>query len=304
MKRIVTIITTLLLLAYLATGVYQVRPGERAVVRRFGRVDGDPRLPGLHLGLPWGLDRVDCVAVDAQRQLTVGFEDVEDRPRDSAPAGQLLTGDNNLANIRATVHYHVDAERVVEYVLNDERIERILPRATEEVLAATLAEQRIDPVLFGQARGLEPQLQERLTERLRRHRLGVLIDSVNLVHVQPPAEVAEAFRDVNRARTQKENARTEAERLREMELSTARNDARRLHTEGVAAARDRVTRAGADAQNFRILWDQYRNQPGDSQAVLLNLYLREMQAVLARMQVRTVSDQNVEQIIVLPGGDK
>ena len=50
-----------------------------------------------------------------------------------------------------------------------------------------------------------------------------------------------------------------------------------------------------DAQNFRILWAQYRNQPGDSQAVLLNLYLRDMQTVLARMQVRTISDQNVEQ---------
>jgi modulator of FtsH protease HflK len=304
MKRATAFIVAVLLLAYLATGVYQVRPGERAVVRRFGRVVAEPGLPGLHLGLPWGLDRVDRVAVDQQRQITVGFQETEDRPRDSAATGQVLTGDNNLVNVRATVHYRVDADSVIAFVLNEKRIERIVPRVTEEVLAATLAEQRIDPVLFGQARGLEPRLQARLTQRLRGHKMGIAIESVNLIYVQPPAEVADAFRDVNRARTLKENARTEAERWRETELSAARNDARRLATEADAARRDRITRAQAEADNFRLLWRQHRDQPGDSQAMLLNLYLKEMQAVLARMQVRTVSDQNVEQIIVLPGGDR
>jgi membrane protease subunit HflK len=162
----------------------------------------------------------------------------------------------------------------------------------------------VEAVLLGQARTLEPELAAYLNHRLRGYHLGVTIESVNLTYAQPPAELADAFRDVNRARTAKEALRTEAQRWRETELSTARNDARRLHTEAEAARRERVTRAQADADSFRILWQQHCTQPGDSQAVLLNLYLKEMQAVFARMQVRTVSDQNVEQIIVLPGGDK
>ena len=50
-----------------ATGLYQVLPGEAAVVRRFGRVLPERPEPGLYLGLPWGMDRVDRVAVDQLR---------------------------------------------------------------------------------------------------------------------------------------------------------------------------------------------------------------------------------------------
>ena len=49
---------------YLLTGVVEVRRGERAVVRRFGRVLAEQPEPGLWVGLPWGMDRVDRVEVD------------------------------------------------------------------------------------------------------------------------------------------------------------------------------------------------------------------------------------------------
>ncbi|HVS36834.1 MAG TPA: hypothetical protein VMS17_14835, partial [Gemmataceae bacterium] len=76
MKRRSLILLGLLLvtlLGYAASGFYQVLPGEAAVVRRFGRVlPGRPEL-GLHLGLPWGMDRVDRVAVDQLRRVVVGW---------------------------------------------------------------------------------------------------------------------------------------------------------------------------------------------------------------------------------------
>ena len=63
-----------LLLAALAvyglTAFRQIQPGERAVVRRFGRVVDTPG-PGLWIGLPYGLDRVDRIPVDQVRQDTV-----------------------------------------------------------------------------------------------------------------------------------------------------------------------------------------------------------------------------------------
>ena len=33
---------------------------------------------------------------------------------------------------------------------------------------------------------------------------------------------------------------------------------------------------------------------------MLQLYLSEMQSVLARMQVKTLSDQGVEQVVIVP----
>src|SRR5262245_27034128 len=210
MRRKLTITLGLLLFAYLATGLYQVRQGERAVVRRFGRVLDEPRTAGLHLGLPWGLDRVDRVAVDEQRQLSVGFQETEsERPNPAVP-GQVVTGDGNLIDVRVTVYYHVDPSGVVAYVSNAERVDAVLARAAEVALAHTLSGQRIDPVLLGQAKDLEPLMQSALAQAIRGYDLGVVVDSVNVTYLKPPPEVAEVFQEVNRARTQKERAVEEA----------------------------------------------------------------------------------------------
>src|SRR5437868_9438100 len=87
------------LLAYLATGLAQVRPEERAVVRRFGKVVARPG-PGLWIGLPWGIDRVDRVPVRTVRQIKAGWvpETAPDAP--GTPPGQFLTGDQNLVQVQ------------------------------------------------------------------------------------------------------------------------------------------------------------------------------------------------------------
>src|SRR3954470_20642145 len=84
---------------YLLTGVAQVRPEERAVVRRFGEVVARPG-PGLWVGLPWGIDRVDRVPVRSARQLKVGYDPDSTDGNPTSPPGQLLTGDQNLVNLQ------------------------------------------------------------------------------------------------------------------------------------------------------------------------------------------------------------
>src|SRR5262249_18333632 len=109
MRWLLLLIPVPLVGLYLLTGVVQVRPGERAVIRRFGRVLEDKPGPGLLVGLPWGMDRVDRVEVDAVRELTIGYDG---DPGDGSiiPAGQLLTGDSNLVNVQFTLYYKVSPD--------------------------------------------------------------------------------------------------------------------------------------------------------------------------------------------------
>ena len=73
MQRFVVLVLLIAALLFTAaTAVTQVQPGERAVVRRFGRVLPDTPGPGLYVGLPWGIDRVDRVAVGRVRRVSVG----------------------------------------------------------------------------------------------------------------------------------------------------------------------------------------------------------------------------------------
>src|SRR5262249_8958793 len=77
--------------AYMLTGLTQIRPGERAVIRRFGRVLPEQPGPGLWFGLPWGMERVDRVAMEKVRRVEVGYDPEED-DTGMLRAGQMLTG--------------------------------------------------------------------------------------------------------------------------------------------------------------------------------------------------------------------
>src|SRR5262245_6273630 len=149
-KRIILLIIGLSLTASLLTGVKPIKPGDRAVVRRFGKVTAIPE-PGLWIGLPWGLDRIDLVSVQVRR-VAVGYEKDMDELEGALPRGQFLTGDHNLVNVQAKLDYAANEDQLVDFVEQMDRAEGVLTRAAEGVLAEWLAGRRIDEILIrGQA---------------------------------------------------------------------------------------------------------------------------------------------------------
>src|SRR5260370_6171734 len=129
MRRLLWMVPLVLLLLYLLTGVAQVRPGERAVVRRFGRVLERKPEPGLWIGLPWGMDRVDRVPVDMVRPVTLGYDPAQDDGSLATPPGQLLTGDHNLVNVQVVLNYAVRADEAAGYLVQAERVGGLVARA-------------------------------------------------------------------------------------------------------------------------------------------------------------------------------
>jgi membrane protease subunit HflK len=299
-RRNLLLLLLLALLAYLATGIYQVSPGELAVVRRFGQVDPEPRGPGLHVGLPWGFDRVDRVAVDEQRQLHVGYTDDQGDLPTAIPVGQALTGDNQMVNVRLTLAYRVDKNHLVDYVLHRDRVEDLLARAAESALAAVVAGETTDLILLGRAAALEAKLRAHLADRLAPYRLGLILDAVNVTLAQPPAELVEVFRDLNRARAQRDIALTDAQARKNADISLARQDARRQTALAQTNANTRLANARSEAAAFRSLVATFPRTDPAASAALLQLYLTEMHGILARMQVRTLSDKGVDQIVIVP----
>ena len=300
MHRRWLILPLLLLLAYLATGLYQVRPGEAAVVLRFGRVLPETRGPGLQIGLPWGLDRVVRVAVEERRVLLAGFVPVDDPRQERLPVGQVLTGDNHLINVRLTVHYRVDAAHVAEYVLNVDRLDTLLTRLAEETLVLALTSERVDPVLFAQSRLLEGRLRDMLADRVKAYPLGVLIDSVNLRLVEAPEELKEVYRELTRARAQRDVLERDARAQKDSAISQAQREQVRTLTDARGKAQQRVALVRAEAASFLTLMQSLPGGgPGRANA-LLNLYLNEMQVVFARLKVRTIADPHGKGNLLVP----
>jgi modulator of FtsH protease HflK len=272
----------LLLAGYALSGFVQVRPGERAVIRRFGRVVATPG-PGLWVGLPWGMDRVDRVPVDRLRRVTVGYQpDEEDGPVSSP--GQLLTGDHNLVNVRVAVQYSVDEQHVVDFVEQSDRVDDLVSRAAEAVLAEWVAGRPIDEVLVAGKVEIPQVVVQATQERVEPYRVGLQIADADVVYLFPPDEVKNAFDEVTRAqtsiRTREHEARQEAARL----LRDAETEKFRLERQAEAYVDEKLRLAQAEAERFDKRREQYHRLRAGNPDFLKGIWWDEIGKLLTRLR--------------------
>ena len=273
--------------AYLTTGVSQVGPDERAVVRRFGRVVARPG-PGLWVGLPWGIDRVDRVQVRTVRQLAVGFtpETTEDLP--VTPPGQLLTGDQNLVNVKLVVEYAIDDRdgELDAYVAHRDAADAVVYRETEALAGEWVAGRPVDEVLLAGRAELPRWVMDRLAGRLGPHRLGVVVQRVSAEYLAAPQEVRDAFEAVNQAQTGIRTRENQAQQEANQRTQEAQALRFKLEQQAEAYRREKVSLAKADAEAFTKRLDQYRRLKQTNPDVLAGIWWEEMGRTLIGMKGR------------------
>ena len=91
---------------------------------------------------------------------------------------------------------------------------------------------------------------------------GVEITQVQLQKVDPPAAVVESFRDVQRANTDAERMRNEAEAYRNDIVPRARGDAARIIAEAEGARQASIAEATGQTQRFLSVLTAYRAGQG------------------------------------------
>jgi membrane protease subunit HflK len=266
---------------YLLTGLVQVRPGERAVVRRFGRVLEEKPEPGLWVGLPWVMDRVDRVAVDRVQSVTVGYQDGEG---DALPPGQLLTGDHNLVNVQAALYYKVRAAEIEDYVVQGDRVEALLVRAAEAVMAEWVAGRTVDDVLLNGKSELPRVLERGTQEAIASYRLGVQVLDARVTAVAPPDEVKPAFDSVALEQTRITTRRNQAEQEAQARWRAAQSDKFRLEQATAAYVHNQELLGRRDAERFTERLAQYRRGLRDNPHYLRQIWEEERGDLFARLK--------------------
>ncbi|HEV3145770.1 MAG TPA: SPFH domain-containing protein [Gemmataceae bacterium] len=295
MRRWALILVVIVIAGYLLTGVAQVQPGERAVVRRFGRVVRQQG-PGLVIDLPYGMSRVDRVPVNFVRQVKVGFDpDIEEDV--SMPEGQLLTGDQNLVNVQAAVDYRVgDGNGVIQYVLNRDRIEAAIARVTEAAMSEWVSTHTVDETLLTGKSALRTWLAPKLQERLDPYGLGVEIQSANVTFLAPPREVKYPFDRVSIAQAGIRTRENEARQYAEQKMRDALMRKNEMEQKAQAYALGRKRLAEAEAEAFLKRLDQYQRLRKDNPEILTAIWWAEMGKTLASMKANGQIDVLDERI--------
>jgi membrane protease subunit HflK len=283
--RILLVLVGVAVLVYTAaTALTQVEPGERAVVRRFGRVMAERPGPGLYRGLPWGMERVDRVPVGKVRRVSVGFSGKEDEDPAVGPSGQLLTGDHNLVNVQAEVAYSVIEDQVDRFALQADRVEPLLARLAEAALAEWIAGRTVDEVLVRGKLELPAYVRNVVQERLRPYELGVEVEQASILRLYPPDEVKAAFDEVAKAQTKIRTQVNQAEQEAERKLNETRAEVFQKERLAEAYAREQKLQAQAEAAVFLKQLGQYRTLAEKDPAYLNTLWLDEMTRLYARMK--------------------
>lgn len=283
MRLILALIALLFLIYTAATAVTQVRPDERAVVRRFGRILPDKPAPGLYVGWPWGIDRVDRVAVRVRR-VEVGFTGQDADEGAATPAGQLLTGDHNLVNVQAEIHFTVVEAEVEKYFLQADRADKLVARAAEAALAAWVAGRNVDEVLLGGKAKLPRELVDQVQERLRHYDLGVRVEAASITRLNPPDEVKDAFDRVAQAQNSIDTQLNAAHEAAQRKLRDAEADIFRTERLTAAYARGQELQARVEAENFLKRLEQYQRLSRANPNYLNALWLDDMTRLFARMK--------------------
>ena len=135
----------------------------------------------------------------------------------------FLTGDQNMIEINATVHYRL--RRPEDYLYRHSDPEATLRAAAESVLHEATNGQPIDTLLTSGRAGMEQAARVELQRVLDRYKTGVEVLQVRLLDVHPSLEVVSAFRDVAGASEEKSRVMNEAEGYRNERVALARGNA-------------------------------------------------------------------------------
>jgi regulator of protease activity HflC (stomatin/prohibitin superfamily) len=231
-----------------------------------------------------------------------------------AGSGYVLTGDNGVLQLRATLYY-----RVVDpyaYVLQKDRLDAALERIVSASAVDVVAKRDLDAILVARPELLSADQQvaikrERLrgdlAQEIERHLrqldaqhagLGVEVARVD-VEASFPAAAVSAFNSVltslQVAERSMAEARTSAEKIRQ----DAQQDADRIVQNAQASAVERVT--SAQAKTLTIQQLEVPLQTNSDPGLLARVYRERVQAILSKAaRVTTVDPHNTSNLI-LPG---
>lgn len=268
------------LLLYAFSGIYQVDQKERGVVFRFGKAQDELVMPGLHWNPPL-IDKVEQVNVT----------NVYSHQHQAL----MLTEDENIVDINMSVQYIASDPRA--YLINVRNPEVSLDHATESALRHVVGSSTMDSVITDGRQAIAQEVQQRLQIYMDRYGAGITVSTVNIDQSAPPAQVKDAFDDVQKAKEDEQRYINQANALAEQIIPEARGDAAK-QVEQANAYRDQViARAEGEAERFKKLLAEYSIS---KRVTRDRLYIDALEKVLSQSSKVMVDVEGGNNMLYLP----
>ena len=279
------------------SGFYRVGTDEQGVVTRFGEYVRTTE-PGLHYHLPFPIESALKPKVTRVNRIEVGFRTSQSQFSQNPQARQvpeealMLTGDENIVDLNFTIFWIINDAK--DFLFNVRNPEITIKSIGESVMREKIGQTPIDPILSEGKSIVEEDVKNKVQSVLDYYKSGVLVTQVQLQKADPPELVIESYRDVQRAKTDEQRLRNEAEAYRNDIIPKARGEAERTIQEAEAYKQEVVAKAQGEAQRFISVYDSYKTSKDVTRQ---RIYLETLEKTLGKID-KIIVDKNAGSGIV------
>jgi len=294
---------------YAASGLFVVGPGQRGVDVVFGRIARSYLPPGLYYTWPHPLGRADIESVAEVKTLELGFRRSAasaafasmpgmQTPTDVTRESWMLTGHEDIVDVRWVVHYQVadSRQQLEDYLYGVADPAMLLRSAADSAIRTAVGARSIDTILTTDRQEIGRAVHRELQATLDRCQSGIQVLYVGLEHVHAPEEVHWAFRDVASAGEEKMTTINEAQEYEGRIVPQAEGERQRRVLAADAKAVELTQQAEGDATAFKVQQEAYRNAPAITR---LRLYLEAVDATLPSLRKYVSTSQALDRLVDL-----
>jgi membrane protease subunit HflK len=264
---------------YILSGIYIVKPAERAAVTQFGRFVKTVG-PGPHWLPP---------IIRSKR--TVNVEEVHA----SRHRNRMLTEDENIVFVEITVQYKVG--NLENYLYNVVDPVYSLEEATDSAVRQVVGVSTLDEILTEQRAKIRDDIRRQLEQTLSLYKTGLMITDVAMQPARAPDEVKEAFDDAIKAQEDEQRMINPANAYRMRIIPIAQGHAERLLADARAYARSIELKANADVERFELILPEYNKAKTVTRR---RMYLDTMQDVFSQINKIVVDNEGGSNVFYLP----
>lgn len=276
---------------WLFQAVYTVQPDELAVELRFGKPKDEISEPGLHFHW-WPIETVERATV-AERLINVG-----EARAGNASTGLMLSGDQNIVDVRFSVAYQVNDPKA--YLFNVSDPDATLRQVAESAMREVVGRRPAQDIFRDDRQGIAEDVREIIQNTIDGYAAGLAVTAISIEDAAPPREVADAFEEVQRAEQDEDRFVEESNQYSNQQLGRARGEGAQIREDAAAYKNRVVQEAEGEAQRFISVYDEYAKAPDVTRK---RLFLETMETVLKssnKVIVEQGSGQGVIPYLPLP----
>ena len=298
-KHLPYIVVILIVIVAVVGMIYSIGPDEVGVVQRFGKYH-ETTAPGLHIKIPFGIDKVTPVKVQyifkeefGTRTVTPGVKTTYSM-HSYKDESLMLTGDLNILDVRWIVQFRVKDPAKMLFATRNPITN--LRNIAEIVMRRLVGDYTVDEVLTTKREEIDTQAQLDMQDLLDKYNTGLKVVTVKLLDVNPPDKVKPAFNEVNEAKQEKEEAINQAWEAYNKVIPKASGEAERTLREAEGYSLDKINRAKGDTERFLAVLEEYKKAPDVTKK---RIYIETMSEVIPIAKQKYVIDPKQTSILPL-----